>query len=186
MNILDEIAENPSQNNTYTPNQPVVSSVQNSAQNAPLTRSPEQAKKSNVNKVLLFVVILLLAAVSALGFMYYKESQADSKQATQAEVRKLADTVSRLVSVPEDETPTVATVIDAEKIKKNNPNFYKDVQNGDKMLVYSDRVILYDVSKGVVLNMVLVDTTKLQQTAEDKLQEDSEEEGDVAGEETPD
>lgn len=185
MNLIEEIS-----------NKPVSSETPMSEFQQPVKNEP--VKKQHTNTFLVILILVLALALGAVGYLYYREKQPGSDDAAiKAEIDRLSSRVSQLVKVPEGETPTVATVIDAKKLKKNNPVFYEGVENGDKLLVYSDRVVLYDVNNDVVLNMVLVDTSKLQQTAEDKLNEDaateteqnagtsnsdSQTEGDVAGE----
>ena len=48
---------------------------------------------------------------------------------------------------------TVGTVVDAESSRRINPVFYKNTKQGDKVLIYDDRAILYDPTIDRVLNM---------------------------------
>ena len=69
------------------------------------------------------------------------------------EAKDLSAEVGRLIEVPTDEVPTIATVIDADKVK-NQPFFTKAV-NGDKVLLYSKsgKAILYRPSTKKIIEV---------------------------------
>ncbi len=69
--------------------------------------------------------------------------QPEQKQAVDDEAMKLKEEVGQFLELPADETPTVATVVDAEKVK--GQAFFKNAQNGDKVLLFatSGKAILY-------------------------------------------
>jgi len=56
---------------------------------------------------------------------------------------QVIEKVTKLTTVPEGETPEVATIADVNQL--NNQVFFQNAQNGDKVLVYkgAKRVILY-------------------------------------------
>lgn len=60
-----------------------------------------------------------------------------------AEARNLSGEIGKLYVLPKDETPTVATVTDAEKLQ--NQPFFASAANGDKILIFpnANRAILY-------------------------------------------
>lgn len=59
------------------------------------------------------------------------------------EVTALIAEVQTLIDLPSDETPTIATVTDREKLQQES--FFRNAQNGDKVLMYTraQKVILY-------------------------------------------
>lgn len=100
---------------------------------------------SAMKKIIIIVVCIL--GVSVLGFMVYqytllraevsklRSSPQAVQEATKAENAKLIELVRTLINVPADETPTIATVTDSEKLKNNA--FFINAKNGDKVLIYS-------------------------------------------------
>lgn len=71
----------------------------------------------------------------------------------QKEVTALVTTVGKLISLPSDETPTVATVTDIEKIK--DQVFFKNAKVGDKVLIYTNakKAILYRPSENRIIEV---------------------------------
>jgi hypothetical protein len=67
------------------------------------------------------------------------------------EVASVIDRVRELVAVSRDEMPTVATVQDISVLRPQNPTLYRDAQNGDKLLVWSDKVVVFSTSMDRVL-----------------------------------
>lgn len=59
-------------------------------------------------------------------------------------VRRSVRILRRLAVVPEDETPVVATIIDVESLKKQNPAFYARAQNGNTVVLYKSVAYVLD------------------------------------------
>lgn len=62
---------------------------------------------------------------------------------TKEETDNLVREVAKLMDLPTGEAPTVATVLDKEKLK--DQSFFKNAENGDKILIYTgaNKAILY-------------------------------------------
>ena len=70
---------------------------------------------------------------------------------TASEVQKTVAEVAKLIILPQDEAPTVATISDVGKLR--GQAFFANAQNGDKVLIYTKaaKAILYDpVQKKIV------------------------------------
>lgn len=114
---------------------------------------------------------LLLAAVPALFFYQkYRESQAvlaDPSLATKQQVDALVKKVGRLIELPANETPTVATVKDIEQLKSQS--FFANAKNGDSVLIYTQakKAILYRSSIDKVIDVapVNIDQTEASNSA---------------------
>lgn len=109
-----------------------------------------------LQKLMLVLVVLAILGVGAGGFFFYQYQKTNKelqtiktdpntlKQAAQEEVKKLIEEVGKLISLPEGEEPTVATVTDVEKLK--DQPFFSKAKNGDKVIIYTQakKAILYD------------------------------------------
>lgn len=80
-------------------------------------------------------------------------NQQKSPEQIQSEVEKLVSEVDKILELPTDETPTVATVTDIEKVK--DQAFFRLAQQGDKVLVYtrSKKAILYRPSQKKIMEV---------------------------------
>jgi len=107
------------------------------------TISPLRGKK---NLVFGLVIILLVASMGTAAFLYAQvvELKQDPQKRLQQEAEGLIERVGRLVVLPEEERPTIATVSDVEQIK--DQPFFANAKNGDKVLIYTNarKAILYD------------------------------------------
>jgi hypothetical protein len=74
----------------------------------------------------------------------------------QQEVENLVKEVGKLIALPEDEDPTIATVTDVEAAK--DQPFFAKAQNGDKVLIYTNarKAILYRPSENRIIEVGLV------------------------------
>jgi hypothetical protein len=71
--------------------------------------------------------------------------------ASTQELSKIEARIAELVPVPSGERPRISQVADAEKVKAYNREFFKDVQNGDYFVEYSDKVVLYRASSDQIV-----------------------------------
>jgi len=101
------------------------------------------------------VVFALAVGATAFSITKYPEVLGLSKgQAqAQAEVDMLISDVGKLLSLPSDEKPTVATITDVEKLKEQV--FFKNAMNQDKVLIYTNakKAILYRPSENKIVEV---------------------------------
>lgn len=95
--------------------------------------------KKRILKLLSFLIIVLVLA----GTSYYFYSRFTKAQyllnnpdaASKEESDAIIARVSKLILLPKGETPQIATIIDASKLK--NQPFFSNAENNDKVLVYT-------------------------------------------------
>jgi len=105
----------------------------------------------------IIVGIVLVAALAAAGYFYYRY-QIVSGNAADKEVRRVVAQVGRIMILP-DEVPTLATVTDA--IRLNSQRFFKNAQNGDKVLIYplASKAVLYRPKINKIVEVASVQPT---------------------------
>jgi hypothetical protein len=128
-----------------------------------VARAENQAKKSSKG----LVILLIIAVITSIGFgwslMKYLETKkqlavtisAEAQQeAIKKEVAVLLAKVGKLIVLPTNEEPTVATITDAASLKKEQ-QFYADAVDGNKVLVYmqAKKAIIYDEQKNLIINV---------------------------------
>jgi len=73
-----------------------------------------------LNKVGITLIVVLLLSIGSAVFFYVKlknVSQQQAEQAKSAVAGNVVEEVSKLIILPKNEEPTVATVLDLEKVK---------------------------------------------------------------------
>jgi cytoskeletal protein RodZ len=126
---------------------------------APHTKKSRRLKKMSWQKLLMWLVILLLVAGGIWLFYDYRqlkqenEQLSDPQQAAKAATAQLVADVSKLTNLPAGETPTIATVTDVSKLKSQA--FFAQAQNGDKVLIFTQakRAYLYRPSTGKIIEI---------------------------------
>ncbi len=93
-------------------------------------------------KLLLILVILVLIGLSNAGTWLVLTKRASKQDAGKRELDKTLAKVGRLIELPRDEEPTLATVTDKSKL--TDP-FLSHAENGDKVLIYykAKKAIIY-------------------------------------------
>jgi hypothetical protein len=121
---------------------------------------------------------LLLLGIMVAGVIYLVKQKPEligltkpenAPEVAKAEIDLLVDEISTIMLLPEDETPSLLTVTDLERLR--DQKFYENAKNGDKVLVYrfARKAILYRPSERRIIE---VGTVNVQET------------GDTAGVET--
>ena len=114
------------------------------------------------------VLGLLIGAVLALIPSYYfytKYQQAqkllkDPQQASIDQTKSVVAKVGKLIALPTDETPSLATVQDKSKLK--DQPFFKNAINGDKLLLFikAKKAILYSESSNKIIEVAPINIQK--------------------------
>lgn len=112
----------------------------------------------------LIVMLILAAAVGTTAYFInrYNTSQKEVKrlsnptEAAKTETQNLIDQVGKLTVLPTGETPTIATVTDASKLK--DQAFFLNAVTGDKVLIYTNakKAFLYRPSTNKIINIAPV------------------------------
>ena len=108
-----------------------------------------------IKKISIVLYVIVLAAVGGIAYYFYHKYQTLKNNPGQAElneVKVLVEKVGKLIELP-DETPTIATVLDKEKLK--DQPFFKNAENGDKVLVFinAKKAILYRPSNNKIIEV---------------------------------
>jgi len=74
----------------------------------------------------------------------------------QKQVDAILKDLNKLILITEEEEPTVATIVDVEVLRKDNPEFYKNAQDGDILIIYSKRAIVFRRDKNMIVNVAPV------------------------------
>lgn len=106
-----------------------------------------ESKKSNKHKYLYTLLILILIISSGTAGYFYnelKKMRQDPNVVAENEAKSIIEKVSKLILLPVDEVPTIATVAEPEKLK--DQPFFANAKKGDKVLIYRNakKAILYD------------------------------------------
>jgi len=125
------------------------------------------AKKSRFKKIglktliVLIVVIALVAGGAYFVNNYRKLQRENAKLSNPTEVAKVANAellqkVGEVTELPPGETPTIATVTDASKLKSQS--FFAQTENGDKVLIFTQakRAYLYRPSTNKIIQIAPV------------------------------
>jgi hypothetical protein len=128
---------------------------------------PKKGRISSLPKQMILWLIVLILLIAAAGTAAYfvkryhnaqKEVQrlSNPSEAAKTETQNLIDQVGKLTVLPTGETPTIATVTDASKLK--DQAFFTNAVTGDKVLIYTNakKAFLYRPSTNRIINIAPV------------------------------
>lgn len=125
-----------------------------------LNPTTDKKGKFSWRRALVTLIVVAAIVVAAVFGIKYRNAQnhanelaSNPQAAAKAAVQSTVDAVGKLVQLPANETPTLATVTDASKLK--NQAFFAKAENGDKVLIYTQAklAVLYRPSTNKVINL---------------------------------
>lgn len=117
----------------------------------------------------MFLLFLLVLVSLGSGYVYmeYSKTQQElmalkggSPEVAEKEKAELVKKVGMIAELPQEDSPTVATVTDIESVK--DQQFFSNAQNGDKVLIYtkSKRAFLYRPSTNKIIEVAPINLSE--------------------------
>lgn len=109
---------------------------------------------SHSKNIMIGLGVVVVVCLVAIFQLYNKlNTLQNPTQAAQDEVVKVVAQVGKLMVLPTDEQPTVASVTDPEKLK--GQDFFLNAKVGDKVLIYQNnrKAILYSPTLNKILEV---------------------------------
>lgn len=117
--------------------------------------------KKHITDYLFVAIVIVLLAGIGISIKLYMDSQArlaelqkQSSSPAQALELEAKDTINKLAKhlVLPAEEPKVLSIANVEVLRKNQP-FFDVAQNGDKLIIYADKIILYNPTLDKVVDI---------------------------------
>ncbi len=119
----------------------------------------ENQQKPSFSQIVIIILVLLLIIVGSVA-LYYRQkalvggsSTASNEEQLQKDVNALLEKIGKLIVLPVDEKPVIATVTDPSKLKSQA--FFANTQVGDKVIIYpqAKKAILYNPSLNKIVEV---------------------------------
>lgn len=128
-----------------------------------------QANSSKFKLMLKLLMVLIFVGAIGAGVYFYWQYQKVIKNPeiiTKQETTWVLEKINKLIDLPQDETPTVTTVLDKDKLK--DQDFFKKAENGDKIIVYMNakKAVLYRPNTNKIIEVAPVYTDETQKATE--------------------
>src|SRR3989339_564938 len=119
-----------------------------------------QRKNKNRKMTIFIIFVLLVLGLIYFLFSYLKTQRelkilkdpAAQEELARVENDKLIKQVSKLIDLPLDQEPVVGTVQDAAALAEQQ-KFFVNAKNGDRVLIYQDKAIIYRPSDNKLINV---------------------------------
>jgi len=122
-------------------------------------------------RIMVLVVVLSLGA-AVYFYAQYKDASSSTPDAVAAknaeESTQVIAELNDVLLLTDDTDPTVARVDDAEALKAANPDFYSNVKNGDYLILYPSRAVIFRSEDKQIINVApIINTTNLDTSTKD-------------------
>jgi len=109
---------------------------------------------------LIILIIITLIAGCAWLFLNYKNAKSQiadlsnikTEKQVPGNVTDILEKVKKHIIIYETEMPQIATINDAQELAKSQ-KFYENAKNGDKILLFGQRAIIYNPTNDILVNV---------------------------------
>ncbi len=142
------------------------------------TGADSDKKMSSNMKVALLAVVAVVAVGAAIFFWNEaREANSTSDEAIAArnaeESEEVLANLDKVLLTESEDDPTVARVEDPQLLKEANPDFYKNVEEGDHLILYPQRAIIFrNVERRVINVAPIIDTSQLNTDGANNVDQD--------------
>ena len=124
--------------------------------------------KSNKKNLKIFSIVISFALIITIGvsvflFINLSNIKNNPQTITQKETQDVLMSVGKIIILPKDEVPIIATVTDLNALK--NQPFFANAKVGDKVLIYhkAGKAILYDPIANKIVELAPLNINNNQQ-----------------------
>jgi hypothetical protein len=116
------------------------------------------------NRAVRIVVLVIFLILAGVAFYFYSQYQSTKSllqnptASSNAEAKQIVDEVGKLIELPQNEQPKLATVTDVNQL--SGQPFFMNAKNGDRVLIYAaaGKAILYRPSINKIIEVAPVNT----------------------------
>lgn len=147
----------------------------------PVKKEYKKLKSKNSRLVKYLISVLVLLILFGGGYLILQQTgfirsfqlavQIQKQAAMSAEDAKILEQLKKIMALPKDIAPGMAIITDAEKLKKEQPGFFADALNGNRLIVYPDKAIIYDYAANKIINVGPVTVDNKNQTQAKQTQQ---------------
>lgn len=131
------------------------SNINNQNQHSVRANNMGNSNSNGIKVSALFFIFTVIAILVAGIFIYqYVENQKEIKrlkdpqyisELQDKQMKEVLDKIEQhvLITDSEKQSATIATIVDIESLKNENAEFYKNAQNGDRLIVFPTRAFIY-------------------------------------------
>jgi hypothetical protein len=143
-----------------------------------------QKPKKKVNVLVILLITLFFILGAGAGYFVYDyltsrnmvDKLNDPEYVSQLQEQQVSQTLEKLekLMLLPDENPTMATIVDIDALRQDNPTFYANAQEGDLLIIYSEKAILYRESENKIINVAPVFIEPTEGTTEENTEDTTE------------
>ncbi len=121
-----------------------------------------KSKKLSLAIKIVIIFIIALVVLFAIYFAldragviqtYQLGLQTQEQQTMQQEDQMALESLKKIILLPDDFDPTIAVIKDAEALKQEQPDFFGNAKNGDRVIIYPDTAIIYDYQANKIIKV---------------------------------
>lgn len=116
-------------------------------------KHPAERGDKKLLYIIFGVLFVIVAAAAVFFFLRYNQVASNPTSVLDEQSKAIKDSVSKLMLLDDSESITVKIISDADSVKKDNPDFFKNAKNQDYVLISPTRAIIYRKDVNLIINV---------------------------------
>ncbi|TSC95248.1 MAG: Uncharacterized protein CEN87_260 [Parcubacteria group bacterium Licking1014_1] len=142
--------------------------------------NPDESKKKRKTPKMLKVIFIIAGIIIVIGVLGYgayyaldkmgyiqafKIAVQYQKQTTlDKEDQQVLSQLKKIILLPDNITPSMAIINDIDTLKKQQPVFFADAKNNDRLIIYPNLAIIFDADANKIIKVGPVQTANTTET----------------------
>ena len=116
-------------------------------------QTPAAVEPKSKKPLILLVLVVIALGAALYFFNEYSTLTQDPNAANQKKIEAVVAKAEKLIDLPQDELPTLATVSDTEALA--DQPFFVNAKEGDQVLLYTNarKAYLYSPSRNIIVEV---------------------------------
>ncbi len=131
-----------------------------------VSSNKKKMKRPPLNWKVLLLIIIIVGSLST-AFYFWNDAQNAKEQTPEGIAAKNLEESERVIGALDlvlytesEEQPTVARIEEPAVLQDANPEFYKNAQAGDYLILYPQRAVIFRESENRVINVAPIINTE--------------------------
>lgn len=107
-------------------------------------------------KMMITITLFVAMLIGGSGIYFYWKITSDPAYQTikqSEEDQRVLEQLKKILLLPDNFTPSMAIITDAENLKKSQPGFFGNAKNGQRLIVYQDTAIIFDAEANKIIKI---------------------------------
>jgi cell division protein FtsN len=142
-----------------------------------MSKTTKKTNHIQLSNIIVGILLIIGIIIASLGLIIYfnKKSNLEKTISTQESIlenndpeelnKQITNKLSQILEVDTKNSPAIAKITDVSKLKATEADFYKNASEGDYVVIYPDKAIIFSLEENKIINVSPIINTNQNQNS---------------------